>query len=71
MMPGMDGIESVAAIRAIDTDYARSVPIVALSANAIAGSEKMFIENGFQDFLAKPIEFQQLDATLRKWVMKD
>jgi CheY-like chemotaxis protein len=70
MMPGMDGIETTAAIRAIGTLYAKSVPIVALTANAIAGSDKMFIERGFQGFLAKPIEPQNLDVFLRKWVMK-
>ena len=70
MMPGMDGIEAVAEIRAIGTEYAERVPIAALSANAIAGSEKMFLEHGFQDFLAKPIEPAKLDAILRKWVMR-
>jgi CheY-like chemotaxis protein len=71
MMPGMDGIEAVAAIRALGTEYARSLPIVALSANAIAGSEKMFLDHGFQDFLAKPIEQDKLDALLHKWVSAD
>jgi len=71
MMPGLDGIETVAAIRAIGTEYAGKVPIIALSANAIAGSDKMFMENGFQGFLAKPIEPQKLDDVLDRWVRKE
>jgi CheY-like chemotaxis protein len=67
MMPGMDGIEATAAIREkIGTQYAQTVPIVALTANALEGAREMFLENGFTDFLAKPIDFASLDALLRR-----
>jgi signal transduction histidine kinase/CheY-like chemotaxis protein len=69
MMPVMDGIETVKIIReAIDSEYARTVPIIALTANALAGSVEMFLNNGFQDFLSKPIEILRLDAVVRRWV---
>ena len=68
MMPGMDGVEAVRAIRGIGTEYASSVPIVALTANALAGNDKMFADNGFQGFLSKPIEVEKLDGILRRWV---
>ena len=68
MMPEMDGIEAVRRIRALDSDYARSVPIIALTANAVAGNEQMFIDNGFQAFLSKPIDIMKLDAVLKAWV---
>ena len=68
MMPGMDGIEAVRHIREIGTEYVQNVPIVALTANAIAGSEEMFLHNGFQAFLSKPINYINLDSVLRKWV---
>jgi len=69
MMPGMDGIEAVRIIREeIDTDYARKVPIIALTANAIAGNDKMFLESGFQSFISKPIDLIRLDSILRQWV---
>jgi CheY-like chemotaxis protein len=69
MMPGMDGIEAARIIREeIGTDYARGIPIIALTANAIVGSEKMFLESGFQDFISKPIDMAKLDAVLRRWV---
>ena len=68
MMPGMDGIETVKAIRALETDYAKNVPIIALTANAVQGAEKMFLENSFQDFLCKPVDLMLLDSVLKKWV---
>ena len=69
MMPEMDGIEAVRIIRnEIDSDYARTVPIIALTANAIIGNEKMFIGNGFQDYLSKPIDMAILDVALQRWV---
>jgi CheY-like chemotaxis protein/HPt (histidine-containing phosphotransfer) domain-containing protein len=69
MMPGMDGIEAVKIIRSeIGTDYARTVPIIALTANAIVGSDAMFLENGFQAFLSKPIDILRLDQVLNQWV---
>ena len=68
MMPVMDGIETTKAIREIGTEYAGSVPIIALTANAFSGNEKMFADNGFQGFLPKPIEPDKLDEILLKWV---
>ncbi|MDR2477672.1 MAG: response regulator [Treponema sp.] len=69
MMPGMDGIEAVKIIREeIDDEYARTVPVIALTANALIGNDKMFLENGFQDFLTKPIDMTKLDAILNKWI---
>jgi CheY-like chemotaxis protein/anti-sigma regulatory factor (Ser/Thr protein kinase) len=68
MMPGMDGIEAAERIRALGTDYARTVPLIALTANAIAGNEALFLSKGFQDFLSKPIDLARLDAVIRLWV---
>ena len=68
MMPGMDGIEATRVIRDIDTDYAKNIPIIALTANAIAGNEEMFLSRGFQAFLSKPIDISRLDEVIRNWV---
>jgi PAS domain S-box-containing protein len=69
MMPGMDGIEAARIIRReIGTDYAKTVPIIALTANALAGNEEMFLSSGFNGFLAKPIDIFKLDAVLNQWV---
>jgi CheY-like chemotaxis protein len=69
MMPGMDGIEAARLIREdIGTEYARKIPIIALTANAIVGNSEMFLNKGFQDFVSKPIDMMKLDAVLRTWV---
>jgi len=68
MMPGMDGMETAQAIRNIGTDYALNVPIIALTANATVGNEEMFLNNGFQAFLTKPIIIPRLDEVIRHWV---
>jgi CheY-like chemotaxis protein/two-component sensor histidine kinase len=68
MMPGMDGIEATKAIRALGTEYAQNVPIIALTANAVSGNEEMFLENGFNAFLSKPINVMNLDSVVHRWV---
>jgi CheY-like chemotaxis protein len=69
MMPGMDGVEAVRIIREeIGTEYAKAVPIIALTANAIVGNEEMFLKHGFQAFLSKPIEIMRLDSVINHWV---
>jgi signal transduction histidine kinase len=68
MMPGMDGVETTGRIRALGTDYAKNIPIIALTANAVAGNEQMFLENGFNAFLAKPFNVMNLDSVIQRWV---
>jgi CheY-like chemotaxis protein/anti-sigma regulatory factor (Ser/Thr protein kinase) len=69
MMPEMDGIEAVRIIRNdIGTDYAETVPIIAMTANAIVGNEEMFLRSGFQAFIAKPIDVMLLDSVIRYWI---
>ena len=64
MMPVMDGVETVRQMR--ENGYSR--PIVALTANAVIGQSEMFLENGFDDFISKPIDVRQLDGVLKKFV---
>jgi PAS domain S-box-containing protein len=69
MMPGMDGIEATRIIRnEIGSDYAKTVPIIALTANALAGNEELFLGAGFNAFIAKPIDIMRLDVILNQWV---
>jgi CheY-like chemotaxis protein len=68
MMPEMDGIETVRVIREeIDTEYAKTVPIIALTANISDENKSMFLEHGFQDFLSKPIDILELERILHTW----
>jgi len=64
MMPRMDGIEATKIIRSLG--YTK--PIVALTANAISGQSDMFMKNGFDEFISKPIDIRQLNMTLNKLV---
>ena len=72
-MPGLDGVETTQVLRAMgDEDpYFKQVPIVALTANAVAQMREMFLENGFNDFLSKPIDTVKINAILEKWIPKD
>jgi len=67
MMPEMDGIEAAGKIRKLGAQYA-SLPIVALTANAVQGVKEMFLSNGFNGFISKPIEIQELGGILREWL---
>jgi CheY-like chemotaxis protein/HPt (histidine-containing phosphotransfer) domain-containing protein len=64
MMPGMDGIETTNKIR--EMGYTK--PIVALTANAVVGQKESFLENGFDDFISKPIDIQQLNNILNQLI---
>jgi len=64
MMPGMDGMEATKHIR--DTGYDHS--IVALTANAVVGQKEVFLSNGFDDFISKPIDLRQLNVILNKYI---
>jgi PAS domain S-box-containing protein len=64
MMPEMDGLEAVKRIRGFG--YAH--PIIALTANAVTGQADMFLENGFDDFISKPIDIRQLDSVLNTFI---
>ena len=69
MMPGMDGMEAVRIIRnELPGEYGKTVPIIALTANALAGNEDMFLANGFNAFISKPIDIMQLDIALNTWI---
>ena len=69
MMPGMDGLEAVRIIRnELSGNYGRTVPIIALTANALTGNEKMFLAHGCNAFISKPIDIMQLDTALNTWV---
>ncbi|MCL2175087.1 MAG: ATP-binding protein [Treponema sp.] len=64
MMPKMDGIETTKILR--DLGYTK--PVVALTANALAGQAEMFLKNGFDDFVSKPIDIRQLNLILNKMI---
>jgi CheY-like chemotaxis protein len=64
MMPVMDGIEAVKIIRSLNYDR----PIVALTADALAGHTEMFLQNGFDGYIPKPIDSLKLNAILNEFI---
>ncbi|MCL2810092.1 MAG: ATP-binding protein, partial [Treponema sp.] len=70
MMPGMDGVETVECIRKWEKEQKKNerVPIIALTANAVVGNVEMFMANGFNGFVSKPINITHLDDVLNQWI---
>jgi len=64
MMPTMDGLQATKMMRT----HGYTQPIVALTANAVSGQRDMFLSNGFDDFISKPIDVRQLNDVLKKFV---
>jgi CheY-like chemotaxis protein/anti-sigma regulatory factor (Ser/Thr protein kinase) len=64
MMPEMDGIETTQKLRSMGYKN----PVVALTANALAGNDEMFMKKGFDGFLSKPIDVRQLNFVLNKFI---
>lgn len=71
MMPDMDGIETTIKIRRSGGEYYKTLPVIALTANAVNGAKQLFIDNGMNDFLAKPIDTKKLNAILKEYIPKE
>ncbi|MCR4895700.1 MAG: response regulator [Lachnospiraceae bacterium] len=69
MMPEMDGVEALRVMK--DENLVDGVPVIALTANAIEGARQMYLNYGFDDYLAKPIVGKALEECLQKWLPKD
>jgi len=64
MMPKMNGLEALKILR----DMGYTHPIIALTANVVSGQEENFLSNGFDGFLAKPIDSRELDILLTRFI---
>ena len=71
MMPMMDGIEAAAIIRRDCGENGTFPAMIALTANAMEGMRKKFLDCGFQDFIAKPLDRRELGQLLARWVPED
>jgi CheY-like chemotaxis protein len=68
-MPGMDGYEATSRIRAFEGPV-RHTPIIALTAGAMRGDRERCLAAGMDDYVAKPISPEQLEAVLQRWIPK-
>lgn len=68
MMPVMDGVQTLHAIRALEGNPSRDIPVIALTANAVAGARELYLREGFQDYLTKPIDADKLENMLIEYL---
>ncbi len=71
MMPEMDGIEAVQIIRRDCGENGTRPVVIALTANAMEGVREMFLQQGFQDFITKPLDRKTLNEALLRWIPKE
>lgn len=71
MMPEMDGIETVRIIRTECGENGRTPIIIALTANAMEGVKDKFLQNGFQDFVSKPLDRSTFHKLILKWIPRN
>jgi signal transduction histidine kinase/HPt (histidine-containing phosphotransfer) domain-containing protein/ActR/RegA family two-component response regulator len=72
MMPEMDGMEAISIIRGeTGNAYAKTLPVVMLTANVVSGRREIFLRGGANDLLAKPIDVAILDSVLRRWMPRE
>ena len=71
MMPEMDGVETLHRLTQQENGLCREVPVVALTANVMAGAEQTYRNKGFQSYLAKPINGTLMEAMLLKFLPKE
>ena len=71
MMPELDGVDVTKIIRAMPEEKYKKIPIVALTANVVGNVRDMFIKNGMNDFLAKPLEHREIERVLREYMPEE
>ena len=68
LMPGLSGTEAMTLIKKIERIDGYYIPIVAVTANATSGQKEKYLENGFDDYLSKPINRYELDSIMKKYL---
>lgn len=68
MMPDMDGIETLRRLKLMEEDLHDKPVIIALTANALVGAKEFYLSRGFDDYLAKPVDYSKLEDMLRKYL---
>ena len=70
-MPEMDGVETLKRIRELQNNPSKDAVIIILTANAVSGAREMFLQEGFRDFLSKPIIAVQLEKMIQKYLPEE
>ncbi len=67
-MPMMDGFEATRIIRQQEAGSGQHIPIIAMTANAMEGDRDLCLSAGMDDYIPKPVQFEQLRQTLERWI---
>ena len=70
LMPNMSGTETLEILKKIERIEGYKIPVVVLTANAVHGMKEKYINKGFDDYLAKPIDKYELNRVLNKYLKK-
>ncbi len=70
MMPEMDGVEAMKIIKKVAFEKGKTLPVVALTANAVSGAREMFMNEGFDGFIAKPVDISDFERVMQKVLPK-
>ncbi|MCR5773855.1 MAG: response regulator [Lachnospiraceae bacterium] len=68
MMTGMNGIDTLREVRKLNADWAKRVPCIVLTADTHEGAKQMLINAGFDDYLAKPIDMEEMEYMVTRYL---
>lgn len=68
MMPDMDGIECFHKLQHMEDNLSKDAKVIMLTANAVSGARELYLDEGFDDFIAKPIIPEKLEEMIRKYI---
>ncbi len=68
MMPGMDGVDTLHQMQKMECFIQEPSVVIALTANAVIGAKEGYLEEGFTDYLSKPIDYVKLEDMIRKYL---
>ena len=71
MMPEMDGIETLHEMKKMSEHKNKDTPVIALTANAVAGAREQYLSEGFSDFLTKPIDAELMEQTICEYLPQE
>lgn len=70
-MPGMDGVETLHALKELKGNLSAKAPCIALTANAISGAREMFLSEGFDDYLTKPVDSEKMEKMILHYLPEE
>lgn len=68
MMPEMDGIETLKQIKKMEMSLNKDTPIIVMTANAVTGAKRMYLAEGFDDYISKPLGYVELENIIKKYI---